>query len=127
MSTSDYENWSRRCRQLVLLCFFGLPVVFTLSLLVVPGCGRQPSIVIWLLHMLPLLLFVLGVIRQNVRTHVWLCFVMLGYFLLAVQNIFVCQSLLSAIEVALIVVLFISAMMYIRWRSRALAAAEFLE
>ena len=127
MSTSDYENWSRRCRQLVLLCFFGLPVVFTLSLLVVPGCGRQPSIVIWLLHMLPLLLFVLGVIRQNVRTHVWLCFVMLGYFLLAVQNIFVCQSLLSAIEVALIVVLFISAMMYIRWRSRALAAADFLE
>ena len=127
MSTSNYENWSGSCRQLVLLCFFGLPVVFTLSLLVVPGCGRQPSMVIWLLHMLPLLLFVSGVIRQNVRTHVWLCFVMLGYFLLAVQNIFVCQSLLSAIEVALIVVLFISAMMYIRWRSRALAAAEFLE
>ena len=127
MSTSNYENWSRRCRQLVLLCFFGLPVVFTLSLLVVPGCGRQPSIVIWLLHMLPLLLFVLGVIRQNVRTHVWLCFVMLGYFLLAVQNIFVCQSVLSAIEVALIVVLFISAMMYVRWRSRALAAAQILE
>ena len=33
MSTPDYENWSRRCRQLVLLCFFGLPVVFTVSLL----------------------------------------------------------------------------------------------
>jgi uncharacterized membrane protein len=127
MSTSDYENWSGSSRKLVLLCFFGLPVVFTLSLLVVPGCGRQPSTVIWLLHMLPLLLFVVGVIRQNVRTHVWLCFVMLGYFLLAVQNIFVCQSLLSAIEVALIVVLFISAMMYIRWRSRALAATDFLE
>lgn len=127
MSTSNYENWSGRCRQLVLLCFFGLPVVFTLSLLIVPGCGRQPSMVIWLLHMLPLLLFVVGVIKQNVRTHVWLCFVMLGYFLLAVQNIFVCQSLLNALELALIVVLFIAAMMYVRWRSRALAAKEILE
>lgn len=127
MSTSDYENWSRRSRQLVLLCFFGLPVVFTLSSLIVPGCGRPPSTVIWLLHMLPLLLFVAGVIRQNVRTHVWLCFVMLGYFLLAVQDIFACQSLLNAIELALIVVLFIAAMLYVRWRSRALAATEILE
>jgi uncharacterized membrane protein len=35
--------------------------------------------------------------------------------------------LLSAIELALIVVLFIAAMMYVRWRSRALAATEIME
>lgn len=127
MSNPDYENWSQRCRSLVLLCFFSLPVIFTLSLLLFPACGRPASMVIWLMHMLPLLLFVAGLLRQNVRSHVWLCFAMLGYFLLAVQNIFACQSVLAAIELLAIVVLFIAAMLYVRWRSRALVAAEGLE
>lgn len=127
MAVQDYERWSKLCRQLVLFCFFSLPVVFTLSQLLLPACGMPSNKVIWLLHMLPLLLFVAGLLRQNVRTYVWLCFVMLGYFLLAVQSIFACQSLLGAIELALIVVLFNAAMLYVRWRSRALAAAKTLE
>jgi len=124
MAAADYARWSRLSRYLVLLCFFGLLLVFTLSQLLFPSCGRSPNLVIWLLHMLPLSLFVSGIIRQNVRTYVWLCFVMLGYFLLAVQSIFACPSLLNAIELAFIVVLFIAAMLYVRWRSRALVAAE---
>jgi uncharacterized membrane protein len=131
MPVPDYENWSRRSRQLVLLCFWGLPLVFTLSILVFPACGRQvsmaTSLVIWLLHMLPLTLLVAGIMRQNTRTHVWLCFVLLGYFLLAVQNIFVCQGLLNVLELVLIVVLFNAAMLYVRWRSRALAAVKIQE
>ena len=127
MTAPDYEVWASRSRRLVLICFAGLPVVFTLSLLLFPGCGRQASVVIWLLHMLPLTLFVAGILRQNVRTHLWLCFILLGYFLLAVQYIFACQSVLGALELALIVVLFNAAMLYVRWRSRALAAVELQE
>ncbi len=127
MAISNYEYWSRITRYIVLLCYFTLPVVFTLALLIVPTSTDTAHWVIWWLHMLPLLMFVIGLLKQNVRTYVWLCFVMLGYFLLAVQNVFARQTVLAMIEVALIVIMFIAAMLYVRWRSRALVLMETME
>lgn len=117
----NYAMLAQRTRLLVLGSYFGLMLVFTLSTLLLPSCNKQPNTVIWVLHILPLLMFVGGVLRQNTRTHVWLAFVSLGYFMLSVTAVLACSSPLMIIETALIVLLFCSSTAFIRWRSRELA------
>ncbi|MEE8057074.1 MAG: DUF2069 domain-containing protein [Pseudomonadales bacterium] len=116
--TNEYQLLSRRSRAVVLVSFFGLLAVFTVSTLIVPSCNRNPNVVIWVLHILPLLMFLPSILQQNVRAHAWLTFVLLGHFMASVSTAFACTSALMLIEVALISVLFIAAMLYIRWRSR---------
>lgn len=79
---------------------------------------------LWLVKLLPLLLFLPGMLRDNLRSYIWICFVCLGYFLVLVQRIFAePDSPLVIIGLAAVVVLFIAAMMYVRWRARELRAA----
>ena len=115
-----YSSLAFRARVFVLISYFGLLCVFTLSIIVLPTCGRSSNAVIWGLHMLPLLIFIIGLLKQNVRSHVWLAFISLGYFSVAVTGVFGCQVLLSYLEVAFTIILFTSALLYIRWRSREL-------
>lgn len=76
---------------------------------------------IWLLKLLPLLLFLPGMRKDKLRSYIWLCFVCLGYFLLLVQRIFAQPDSLVVIGgLVAVVVLFIAAMMYVRWRAREL-------
>ena len=76
---------------------------------------------IWLVKLLPLLLFVPGMLRDNLRSYIWLCFVCLGYFMLLVQRIFATPSdLLVITGLVAVVVLFTTAMLYVRWRAREL-------
>ncbi|MFK7975108.1 MAG: DUF2069 domain-containing protein [Halioglobus sp.] len=76
---------------------------------------------IWAVKLLPLLLFVRGMLRDNLRSYIWLCFVSLGYFLILVQRGFAQSADLSVwIGLAAVVSLFIAAMMYVRWRAQAL-------
>ena len=37
---------------------------------------------------MPLFIFLPGMLRDNLRSYIWLCFVCLGYFLRLVQRIF---------------------------------------
>ena len=65
---------------------------------------------------LPLLIFTMGIIKQSWRSHIWLCFLLLWYFLANINNLFLQKNLvLDSIELALIVILFVSAMFYCRW------------
>jgi uncharacterized membrane protein len=76
---------------------------------------------IWVLKVLPLLLFLPGMRRDNLRSYIWLCFVCLGYFMVLVQRIFAQPDNLLVISgLAAVVLLFIAAMMYVRWRAREL-------
>ena len=78
---------------------------------------------IWLLKLLPLLLFLPGMRKDNLRSFIWLCFVCLGYFLILVQRIFAQPgSLLVIGGLVAVVVLFVAAMLYVRWRARELRA-----
>lgn len=73
---------------------------------------------IWVLKILPLLLFFPGMRKDNLRSYIWLCFVCLGYFLVLVQRIFAQpDSLLVIGGLVAVVILFIAAMMYVRWRA----------
>jgi uncharacterized membrane protein len=76
---------------------------------------------IWAFKLFPLLLFVRGMMRDNLRSYIWLCFVCLGYFLILVQRLFVAPTdPLLIIGMLSLVLLFISAMLYVRWRAREL-------
>ena len=80
---------------------------------------------IWVLKVLPLLLFLPGMLRDNLRSFIWLCFVCLGYFLILVQRMFAQpDSLLVAGGLLAVVLLFIAAMLYVRWHARELRLLE---
>jgi uncharacterized membrane protein len=80
---------------------------------------------IWLLKLLPLLLFLPGMLKDNLRSFIWLCFVCLGYFLILVQRIFAQpDNLLVIVGLAAVVVLFNAAMLYVRWRARELRSVN---
>ncbi len=79
---------------------------------------------IWVLKLLPLLLFLPGMLKDNLRSFIWLCFVCLGYFLILVQRVFAQpDSVLVLGGLVAVVILFIAAMLYVRWRARELRAS----
>jgi uncharacterized membrane protein len=77
--------------------------------------------VIAAVKVLPLLLFAPGMLRDNLRSYIWLCFVCLLYFTVLVVRVFADPAdLRGVIGLGAVVVLFIAAMLYVRWRARAL-------
>ena len=85
----------------------------------------------WVLRLLPLVLFVPSIARDNLRAVVWLCFVLLFYFISAVELVFATPDDPVAIwGVTAVVLLFVVAALYIRVRSpeqRGATAAAFTE
>ena len=80
---------------------------------------------IWVLKVLPLLIFVPGMLKDNLRSYIWLCFVCLGYFMILVQRIFAQpDSLMVVTGLVAVVILFTVAMLYVRWRARDLRAID---
>jgi uncharacterized membrane protein len=86
--------------------------------------SRQAPWIIWLAVLLPLLIFIPGMIRDNLRSYIWLCFVLLLYFMRLVVALFADPTgPLGITGMVAVVFLFISAMMYVRWRARELRQA----
>ncbi len=80
---------------------------------------------IWLVKIAPLLLFLRGMLKGNLRSYIWLCFVCLGYFFVLVPRVFAQpDSVLVLGSLAAVVILFISAMLFVRWKARAQRAAS---
>ncbi|MBB3047396.1 putative membrane protein [Litorivivens lipolytica] len=106
--------------RVLLVCFVIELVVLTLTTWWLHQEGRQPSLTIWLVRIVPLLVFVPGMLKRNPRSLAWLCFVILMYFMIAVTEAMSPLRLwINHIEVALSVVIFLSAMMTIRWQAQA--------
>jgi len=65
---------------------------------------------------LPLLIFAWGIWREDWRTHIWLCFVLLFYFLVVINQLAQTPAAWASwLECGLIVILFTGAMLYCRW------------
>lgn len=79
-----------------------------------------PLYVIWLIQLLPLLIFLPGMLRDSSRAYIGLCFVLLLYFIKSVEGVF--STARTWIDFWLLsgsVILFISAMMTSRWLQQA--------
>lgn len=109
--------WSGR---LMKICYVSLILALSLSTWVWVQEGRQPSVTIWIIRILPLLIFAGGVFKEQLRTIAWLCFAVLLYFVMAVTESMSPFALwINHVELALTVLLFCSATFFIRWRGRS--------
>jgi uncharacterized membrane protein len=80
--------------------------------------------IIFIGKLVPLLIFVPGMVRENLRSYVWLCFVSLLYFISLVERLFAQpDSLLAIAGMFAVVSLFISSMLFVRWRARELKSS----
>ncbi|MEH6577846.1 MAG: DUF2069 domain-containing protein [Amphritea sp.] len=106
-------------RAATLLSYFGLILFLTAwYLLIAPPPTANPYI-IWLVQTLPLMLFFPVIMKQNLRGHIWLCFVLCVYFMHSVVTAMSNHnSLLGLIEALFVASLFIAAMMFARWKSK---------
>ncbi len=76
---------------------------------------------LWLVRALPLLMFMPGVARDQLRSLVWLCFVILFYFVSAVELVFARPTdTLAIVGISAVVLLFVVSTLYIRVRGREL-------
>ena len=74
------------------------------------------------IQLLPLVIFLPGIARDNLRSFVWLSFVVLAYFVSAILALFARSDDGFAIAgVALLVMLFTVIALYIRYRGRELS------
>lgn len=127
--TDDSQNTllaakARLAQWAVWMSYSGLLLMQPLRTVVWPSCERAPNPVVGLLLCVPLLIFLPGILKRSTRSHIWLCFVSMGYFLLAVTGFFNCASALAALELLFIVVLFIAAMMFSRWYAQLLRQGD---
>jgi uncharacterized membrane protein len=82
---------------------------------------QQPPLLVWIMRVLPLLIFVPGMRKDNLRSYIWLCFVCLLYFMTLVLRLFAQPTNPVAILAMICVVsLFVASMLYVRWRAQEL-------
>lgn len=113
--TNELPQNIQRTRIAVLAIYYALLAYFALNAVIVFEEIRLASVVIWLIQIMPLLLFVVGLHRARLRTFAWLCFVVLLYFMHGVIVAFQPQRLwLGLIEVTLCSLLFILLILFIR-------------
>lgn len=105
--------------QLTLTSFTALALYYCAWYLwLAPAQSTHPW-VIWLIHLVPLAAFAPVIIKGSPRGSIWLCFVLMFYFLEAVLAAWNPQlRWLGIIAALLIALLFSSAMMFARWQGR---------
>jgi uncharacterized membrane protein len=88
---------------------------------VVESWLQQAPLFIWVIRLLPLLVFIPGMRADKLRSYIWVCFVCLLYFMMLVLRLFADPTrLVSIVGMTSVVCLFVSAMLYVRWRARQL-------
>ncbi len=106
-----------RARQAALASYFGLLGLFVGKMIVNLFSGMPLSVAIffWLFATLPLSIFIPGLRKNNLRTYAWLCFLILMYFLHAVEQAFTPGNLFYGLLYSLMcTAVFCSSVAYIR-------------
>ena len=114
MTSFTWARTSDKANVLVWASWLTLLVVQVLD-----AWSTQVPWIIWLGKIVPLLVFVPGMLKHNLRSYIWMCFVSLLYFLVLVERLFAQpDSILAMIGMVAVVVLFNAAMLFVRWRAR---------
>ena len=112
---SELPQNIQRTRIATLFIYYALLTYFAVNAAIVFEEIKLASLVIWVIQIIPLLLFVAGLHRAQLRSYAWLCFVVLLYFMHGVLVAFQPQRLwLGLIEVTLCSLLFILLILFIR-------------
>lgn len=107
----------RLARALSLASFFGLIALLTINNLLFADLHGARTGVILAVELVPLALLLPGMLLGNARAHAWTCFVVNLYFIKGVLAAFdPARALFGYLEVAISLALFVSALLYVRWR-----------
>ena len=119
---TDMSATTKRFRYLALFSHLGLLVWITVWQLFLSADQQYSLVFIFLLYVLPLLLPLPGIIRGKPYTHAWANFIVLYYLLhgLTVLYAVASERWLAAIEVVLVVGMFIGCSVFARLRGREL-------
>jgi uncharacterized membrane protein len=77
--------------------------------------AADSGIKLWLVKVIPLLIFIPGFIKEHYRTYSWLCFAVLPYFIWLTPLVMGRGTIVDWLLILLIAVLFTAAMMTSRW------------
>lgn len=114
-STPELINRIRIMRYSVIASWVGLLLLLTYTSWATTPPEVRP-LVIWLIQCGPLLLFLPGLMKGLIRAHLWLCFLILFYFIQGVLAAFRPDELVTGvIQVMLTLDIFIAATFYCRW------------
>ena len=106
---------------LMKISYIGFLITLTLGTWVWVQEGRQPRITIWVIRVAPMLMFAPGIFKAQLRAIAWMCFASLLYFVMAVTEAFSSLAIwFNYIELGMVVVLFCSATVFIRWQAQML-------
>lgn len=107
----------RISRVLSLACFFALILLLTANNLLFADLHGARTGVILAIELVPLALLLPGIVLGNARAHAWACFVVNLYFIKGVLAAFdPSRSIFGWLEVLLSLALFVSALLYVRWK-----------
>ncbi|KIU49374.1 MULTISPECIES: DUF2069 domain-containing protein [Pseudomonas] len=107
----------RATRVLSLVAFFSLMALLTVNNLWFANLHGARVGVILAIELVPLLLVLPGMLMGSARAHAWTCFVVNLYFIKGVLAAFdPARALLGWLEVGISLVLFVSALLFVRWR-----------
>ncbi|WP_022963432.1 DUF2069 domain-containing protein [Halopseudomonas pelagia] len=110
----------RICRALALIGYLGLLATLLIyNALIADLHGANPWVIVGTLTV-PLLIFMPGMLKGNIRTHAWLCFVVNLYFIYGVLSCFQLERMAyGALLTGLSLLFFVPAMGYVRWGFQA--------
>ena len=95
-------------------------VLMLLMMIITSLPGQIPDgssvLIILTVKLVPLLILLPGLIQDRLRSHIWLCFIILFYFTQSVVESFLSQAALGDLFITLLTVtIFLSSMFYIKW------------
>ncbi|HGM5581706.1 TPA: DUF2069 domain-containing protein [Pseudomonas putida] len=107
----------RLTRALSLACFFGLIALLVVNNLWFADLHGARVEVILAIELIPLLLLLPGMLSGSARAHAWTCFVVNIYFIKGVLAAFdPARALFGWVEVLVSLGLFVSGLLYVRWK-----------
>lgn len=81
MPTPAFLTTLKYSKGLIWIGFGGLLLALLLNSLALTVRPGLTTFVIWFMQSLPILIFIPGLLKDHLRTHAWLCFVTLIYFI----------------------------------------------
>ena len=105
----------KRSKTILLASYYGLIIYFFAASVMATGNLNLATLFIWLIQVLPLLLFLPGLHINRLRTYGWASFLVLLYFIHAVLVVFdPARRGLGVVEILLCCTLFVTLIVSIR-------------
>ena len=122
MAAEEFTTKAALAYRLSMTGYFIQYFLIAVSTLWLVPSNQQPNPVACVFIMVPLLILLPWLLKRSIRAHIWLCFIMLGYFTAAVENAFLyaIHGWIPFIEIANTVLVFNAAMLFARWEQKRL-------